>query len=143
MMDDLINFCTSYFDGVRDEACKCLLMIGENFLTHETSLNKDQMQMVHMLRANLTQGWNEQMTQPIKECAEMERDVSKFMFSDAFDYVHRMITVMLDEPSTRDLLSRFLIKINTAFPFLLMNDYRVALATNSLQRAELLKRILS
>lgn len=95
-----------------------------------------------MLRANLTVGWNDDMSTPIKECAEMERDVAKFMFTDAFEFVKKIITVMLDEPSTRDLLSKFLMKINTALPFLLMNDYRVALATNSLQRSQLLKKIL-
>jgi len=49
---------------------------------------------------------------------------------------------MLDEPSTRDLLGKFLIKINKTLPFLLMNDYRLALGSNSLKRVELLNRIL-
>jgi hypothetical protein len=39
---------------------------------------------------------------------------------------------MLDEPTTRELISKFLVKINDRLPFLLMNDYRIALATNSL-----------
>lgn len=62
----------------------------------------------------------------------MEKEVSKFIFSEAQEQIRKLITAMLDEPSTRDLLSKFLLKINSTLPFLLMNDYRIAIATNSL-----------
>lgn len=95
-----------------------------------------------MLRANLSIGWNESMTAPIKQVAEMEKDLSKYLFSDASDFIKKIITVMLDEPSTRDMLGKFTMKVNNSLPFLLMNDYRLSLITNSLQRSQLLKKIL-
>lgn len=82
------------------------------------------------------------MSQPIKDCAEMEREVSKFMFTNAPEFVRKVLTVMLDEPSQRDVLSKFMVKLNTTLPFIVMNDYRIATATSSLQRAALLARIL-
>jgi hypothetical protein len=39
---------------------------------------------------------------------------------------------MLDEPSQRDILSKFMVKLNATLPFVVMNDYRIATATNSL-----------
>jgi hypothetical protein len=72
----------------------------------------------------------------------MEQQVSKFMFKDAGDFVRKVLTVMLDEPSQRDVLSKFMIKLNSTLPFIVMNDYRIATATNSLQRTALLARIL-
>ena len=39
--------------------------------------------MVQNLRANLTLGWDEQMSAPIKQIAEMEKEVRDFLFRDA------------------------------------------------------------
>ena len=66
------------------------------------------------------------MSQPIRQIAEMERDLVKFMFKDAFDFVKKLITTMLDEPSSRDPLGKLTMKLNTTLPFLLMNDYRIS-----------------
>lgn len=62
----------------------------------------------------------------------MEREVSKFLFKDSHEFVRKVITVMLDEPTNRDVLSKFMSKMNSTLPFILMNDYRIAVATNSL-----------
>ena len=140
--EDLIFFCQSYFDSVRDVASRCLLFIGENLLTFETPFSASQLEMVQTLRATLTLGWDEKMSQPIRDCAEMEQHVSKFMFKDAGEFVRKVLTVMLDEPSQRDVLSKFMVKLNSTLPFIVMNDYRIATATNSLQRTALLARIL-
>lgn len=56
----------------------------------------------------------------------MEKDLVKFMFKDAFDFVKKLITTMLDEPSSRDPLGKLTMKLNTTLPFLLMNDYRIS-----------------
>lgn len=135
-------FCKSYFDTVRENAARCLLFIGEHFLAFEVSLNKQHKDLVQMLRANLTLGWDESLSEPIRQCAEMERELCGFVFSDSQEFVRKTITVMLDEPSTRDALGRFMLKINATLPFQLINDYRLALASNSLTRAQLLKKIL-
>lgn len=66
----------------------------------------------------------------------------QFLFKDCQVFVQKVLTVMLDEPTNRDVLSKFMVKVNVTLPFILMNDYRIAVATNSLQRVELLKRVL-
>ena len=96
-----------------------------------------------MLRSNLTLGWDESLSDPIKQCAEIEKESCSYVFSDSLEFVRKTITVMLDEPSTRDVLGKFMLQINITLPFQLMNDYRIALAQNSLSRAQLLKKILT
>jgi len=83
------------------------------------------------------------MSSPVKGLAEMENELVKFLFVDAQDALKKVITIMLDEPSTREVLGRFVAQVNRSLPFLLMNDYRISYATNSLQRVEVLKRILT
>lgn len=82
-----------------------------------------------MLRANLGLGWDKEMTAPVKAMAEMERDLAKYLFTDAIEFLKRCITVMMDEPSTRESLSKFVAKLNSSMPFLIMNDYRISLAS--------------
>ena len=62
-----------------------------------------------MLRANLQIGWNKEMSASVKGLAEMENELCKFMFVDAQEAVRKVITIMLDEPSTREVLSRFVV----------------------------------
>ena len=64
------------------------------------------------------------------------------MMPDAQEFLKLMITAMLDEPSTRESIARVLIKIHDQLPFLLINDYRIACANNSLQRQEVIKSLL-
>lgn len=54
-----------------------------------------------------------------------------------------MITAMMDEPSTRESITRVVLKLNTQLPFLLLNDYRIACANNSLQRQQVIKALLT
>jgi hypothetical protein len=49
------------------------------------------------------------MSSPIKGLAEMEKDLVQFLFVDAQETVKKVITIMLDEPSTREMLSKFII----------------------------------
>jgi hypothetical protein len=96
-----------------------------------------------MLRANVSQGWSKEMAAPVRGMADMEKEVVKYIFTDAHVFLQKIITVMMDEVSTRELLGRFVIKINQSLPFLLMNDYRVSYASNSLQRLTVLRNFLS
>lgn len=141
--EHLLFFCTSFFDSVRDEASRAMLYIGQHICKFDIPIPKETADLVHMLRANLTLGWQDSMTQPIKECAQMEAEVSKWCFKDAAEFVDKILTVMMDYPSTRDQLSKFTMVLNRSLPFLLMNDYRISMQTNRLQRVELLKRILT
>jgi hypothetical protein len=81
-----------------------------------------------MLRANLGIGWQKEMTAPVRAMAELERDQVKYLFNDAIEFLRKCITVMMDEPSTREPLSKFISRLNKSLPFLIMNDYRVSVA---------------
>ena len=54
-----------------------------------------------------------------------------------------MITSMMDEPSTKESITRVILKQHQQVPFLLLNDYRIACANNSLQRQEVIKTMLN
>jgi hypothetical protein len=64
------------------------------------------------------------------------------MFTDPQQFIDKILTVMLDYPSTRDQLSKMTLVLNLSLPFMMMNDYRLSLGQQRLQRVELLKRIL-
>ena len=81
-----------------------------------------------MLRDNLGIGWQKEMTAPVRAMAELERDQVKYLFNDAIEFLRKCITVMMDEPSTREPLSKFISRLNQSLPFLIMNDYRVSVA---------------
>ena len=74
------------------------------------------------------------MHEPTREAAEHEAEIIKYMFKDAQSFLRQLIAAMMDEPSTRESLSRVILKLNDQMPFLLMNDYRISCANNSLQR---------
>ena len=62
----------------------------------------------------------------------MEKDVSKWLFKDAPEFVDKILTVMIDYPTTRDQLSKFVMVLNKSLPFLLMNDYRISIMSHRL-----------
>jgi len=129
---DLIPLLKDYFDSVREEACIVTEFIVTYFLTHEPQLTKEQSDMIMMLRGNLSIGWSSNMASPLKQLADAEAELVEWLFGDVKDWVRQIITCMMHEPSTKESLSRVLRKINKSLPFLLMNDYRLAHASNSL-----------
>jgi len=108
LTEDVIPMSGSYFDGVRDEACQILEFVSDKFLNFEPKLSDAQTEVLQLLRSNLSIGWNKEMSAPVKGLAEMENELCKFLFVDAQDAVRKVITIMLDEPSTREVLSRFI-----------------------------------
>lgn len=98
--------------------------------------------MVQTLRANLSLGWPPQLSNNLKEAAKLESDTLCYLFSNSQDFLSKAITVFMDESFGRDNMMKFFKMINTATPFLIMNDYRVAKANSSLMRVEILTRVL-
>ena len=82
------------------------------------------------------------MHAPTREAAEHEAEFINYMMPDAQEFLRGMITAMMDEPSTRESITRVILKIHAQTPFLLINDLRIATANNSLQRQEVIKAIL-
>jgi hypothetical protein len=95
-----------------------------------------------MLKANVSVGWGTQMTSQLKEAAEMESDLIKHIFSDPSAYLKTIVTIMMDETHGRDNLIKVIKEFNRRTPFLMLNDYRISHATNSLRRVEILKSII-
>ena len=87
-------------------------------------------------------GIAESMHKPVREAAEHEAEFINYMFPDAIEFLRLLITAMMDEPSTRESIARVITKLNKELPFLLMNDYRISCANNSLQRKEVIKALL-
>ena len=56
----------------------------------------------------------------------MERDMLKYLFTDAIKFVSRLLTVFMDETYGRDHHTQVFRLINIACPMLLMNDYRIS-----------------
>ena len=83
------------------------------------------------------------MASPIKALAEAEGLLVDWLFEDAQDFLKQIVTVMMDEPSTRESLGRVARKLNKSLPFLILNDYRIAHASNSLMRVEVVKGLIS
>ena len=131
-----------YFDSVKEQACHVAVMLVERFLPLEPQAMKDGTDILQVLRANLHMGWSPQMSKPLKEMAEVEIEVAQYLFDDASVFTKQVITTYMDEFSTRQLLTAFVKKLNKSLPFLLMNDYRLAVNTNSLQRQLVVKSLL-
>ena len=54
-----------------------------------------------MLRGSLSIGWDSNMASPIKALAEAEGLLVDWLFENAQDFLKQVITIMMDEPSTR------------------------------------------
>ena len=82
------------------------------------------------------------MEGPTRDAAAAESEMLSYMFEDASEFLRLLIQVMMDEPSTREPITRIILRWNKEMPFLLLNDYRIACANNSLQRQEVIKGLL-
>lgn len=57
-------------------------------------------------------------------------------------FVKQLGTIMLNETHGKDVLVQVIRKFNEVTPFIVMNDYRIAYATNSLRRVDIMKDII-
>lgn len=72
----------------------------------------------------------------------MEAELSKHLFTDPQVFVKNIIAIMIDETHGRDVLISIIKEFNRRTPFMLLNDYRIALGTNSLRRIDILKELI-
>ena len=91
-----------------------------------------------MLRANISQGWQLHQLKELKLAADAESINLGYLFADAQKFIGKIITIFMDESYGRDNYMAFFKLVNTACPFLLMNDYRMSEANNSLRRVQML-----
>jgi hypothetical protein len=74
----------------------------------------------------------------LREMAGMEGIMLQYLFEDAKEFTKNLIAVAIDETTGKDTLHTIITQLGKKCPFLVLNDYRVAHATNSLRRIELL-----
>ena len=79
----------------------------------------------------------------LKDLATEESEHLSYLFKDSIKFISKIISTYLDERTTRESIIAFLKILNIVCPVLLMNDFRIAKATNSLQRVEVLQNIIS
>jgi hypothetical protein len=56
----------------------------------------------------------------------METDSVRYLFADASLFLHRAITIFMDESHGKENLMRYFKLLNVATPFLILNDFRVS-----------------
>ena len=131
-----------YHDTVREEAQLLLVTMTQRFLPPQIALQQEQMDLVNVLRANLSGGWPNQLNGQLKEAAKLESEMLGYLFTDASKFISSTVTIYMDERSTRENIIAFFKLLNIAAPFLLMNDYRVAKQGGSLSKVQVLERVL-
>ena len=68
--------------------------------------------------------------------------MSKHLFTDPQVFVKNIIAIMIDETHGRDVLISIIKEFNRRTPFMLLNDFRIALGTNSLRRIDILRELI-
>ena len=87
-------------------------------------------------------GWANSLTNSLKEAGELEKELVNNLFVDPGMFLKSIITIMIDETLGRDNLAKVVKVFNKKTPFLMLNDLRVAMATNSLRRVEVIKSLI-
>lgn len=83
MTDQILVELGEYFESVRDEAQSLLLCMSQRFFPAEISFTQDELDMAHMVRANITHGWQMNKLAELKEAAAEESKMIGYLFSDA------------------------------------------------------------
>ena len=68
--------------------------------------------------------------------------MSKHLFTDPQVFVKNILAIMIDETHGRDVLISIIKEFNRRTPFMLLNDFRIALGTNSLRRIDILRELI-
>lgn len=72
----------------------------------------------------------------------MEAELNKHLFTDPQVFLKSIIAIMIDETHGRDTLLQIIKEFNKKCPFMMLNDFRVAVGTNSMRRIEILKELI-
>jgi hypothetical protein len=112
-------------------------------MPQEVLLSNEQQNLIQVIRANLNQGTQGSSAgKQLKEAADYESEMIDYIFEDPQKYLQFLITVMMDETVGRENVSSIIKAVNKTCPFLIMHDYRISQATNSLRRVEILQQYI-
>ena len=71
-----------YFDSVREEACIAVEYMINNFIPMKPDLGQKNTEMVQMLKAQITIGWDDRYTEPLREVSKAENEIVDYLFDD-------------------------------------------------------------
>ena len=109
---NLIEMLKDYYDSVRDHACQLLEYMMTHMLRRSPIGSDTTKQLLQMLRTSVNIGIPEQLQGPTRDAAQSEAEYIGYMFKDAQEFLKLMITAMMDEPSTRESITRVILKLN-------------------------------
>ena len=139
--DMILGNLGDYFDTVKEESQLLLVSMVERFLPPQLNVSQEQLDLVQLLKANISQ-WPNAMNGQLKDAATMEAGLLEYLFKNAVDFLSKTVTIFMDERSTRENLMKFFKLLNIAVPFMILNDYRIAKQTNALQRVDFLAGVI-
>lgn len=79
-----------------------------------------------MIQASLKLEWTDTHSTKVREYADRDSEKLSYLFTNTQDFLKQTIATLMDEPSTRESLNNVIVGIQAPFPFLLINEYRVA-----------------
>lgn len=100
----LLGDLSDYFDSVREECQHLLVCMTSRFLPPQIDLNEDLTNLVQILKTNVKGGWPNAMNGQLKDAAKMESDMLRYLFKDASLFLHKAITIFLDESHGKENL---------------------------------------
>jgi len=119
-----------------------VLYIVKKFISARLSFSVAQEESLNVLKANALIGWGDNMRNQVKDAADMEAELSKHLFNNPQTFLKSIIAIMIDETFGRDTLLQIIMEFNKKTPFMMLNDYRIAIGTNSLKRIDILKELI-
>ena len=138
----ILPLLSDYFDSIREEACIATEYLICNFIPQRSEPTKETAEFLQMVRATLAIGWNDSFSTPLREFTKLENEHVSFLFEDMQAFERQLVTVMMDEPTTKEAITRMLVRLNESMPFLLLNDYRLSVGANQPRRIDILKHLL-
>lgn len=142
LCEEMIKYLTDYFDNVREQAQSIVGYIVIKFVHQDFSFSGEQQEVLNVLRSNITVGWGENMRTQVRDAADMEAELNKHLFVDPQAFLKSVIAIMIDETHGRENLINVIKEFSKKTPFMVMNDYRIAVGTNSLKRIDILKELI-
>ena len=73
---------SDYFDSVREEACIACEYMIQNFIPTRNDLPLETTDFLKMLRAQITIGWNDQFSVPLRDICKEEGTRVAYLFAD-------------------------------------------------------------
>lgn len=85
--DSILDGLEEYHESVREEAQQLLLCIARRFLPQQLTLTQEQVDLVQMLKSNMSQGWPPQLGGQLKAAAKLETEMLRYLFSSASSFL--------------------------------------------------------